>query len=164
MNRKNHLAGFAVLALGPSSLGVQTRQRPELIRDESVEIFQALKHFLPRCMLSTLRTSCKGEEKDFFIDMLRSLASRIKGMPPPYGTRDQGDAIVWLHYFTPNGDWYVTEKDSSAEQHQAFGLVDLYHDGGDLGYISIAEMLGHPLVNLDLYWTPKPLRDVRTKK
>ena len=50
------------------------------------------------------------------------------------------DAVVYLHYFRGGMDWYITEKDMEEEQHQAFGLADLGY-GGELGYISIQELI-----------------------
>jgi len=72
-------------------------------------------------------------------------------------------AVVWLHYFSPSADWYITERDSSEEQHSAFGLADLYGDGGELGYISIAELIANG-VELDLHWNPRPLAQVRSER
>lgn len=141
-----------------------TVQRAEPIPDPSAKLFQALKHFMPHSMLSTLRSNCRGEEKDYFIDMLGKLVSTIETMPKVYEQDGLGDkAIVYLHYFTSGADFHITERDTSAEQHQAFGLADFGY-GGELGYISIAEMLPHPMVNLDLYWTPKTLEEVKAKK
>ena len=58
-----------------------------------------------------------------------------------YEQGGKGDAaIVHLHYFTSSGDWYITERDTSVAQHQAFGSADLGY-GPELGYISIAELI-----------------------
>ena len=70
--------------------------------------------------------------------------------------------MVHLHYFTGSQDWYITERDTSEEQHQAFGLAD-FGDGGELGYISIAELIKHG-VELDLYWKPRTLAEIRIQK
>jgi hypothetical protein len=48
-------------------------------------------------------------------------------------------------------------------QLQAYGLADLYGDGGELGYISILDLIRHN-VELDLYWTPKTLNEVRAER
>lgn len=44
------------------------------------------------------------------------------------------------------------------EQHQAFGAANLGY-GAELGYISIEELKENN-VELDLYWTPKPLSQI----
>ena len=59
--------------------------------------------------------------------------------------------------------WYITERDKSADDGngnaQAFGLADLFADGGELGYISIPELLENG-AHLDLAFTPKPLSEI----
>ena len=90
--------------------------------------------------------------------MLRA-EEATKALPLPYGTEDQGDdAIAHLHYFRGGMDAWITERDSSVEQHQAYGLIDLGH-GAELGYISIQELIDNNM-ELDLYWSPKPLKDI----
>ena len=108
-----------------------------------------------------------------------ALASRIAKMPGTYETDGQGRAaIAHLRYFLPSAGslggehsrrgvsagsspaWYITERDKSADDGdgnaQAFGLADLFADGGELGYISIPELLENG-AHLDLSFTPKPL-------
>ena len=108
-----------------------------------------------------------------------ALASRIAKMPGSYETDGQGrEAIAHLRYFIPSAGslggedyrrgvlagrcpaWSVTERDKSANDGdgnaQSFGLTDLFADGGELGYISIPELLENGAW-LDLSFTPKPL-------
>jgi hypothetical protein len=92
-------------------------------------------------------------------------------MPKSYETDGQGDkAIAHLHYFAGGSDFYITEKDKGdgrdevpGQQHQAFGLSDVFGDGGELGYVSIAELIQHK-VELDLYWTPRTLAEIRKER
>jgi hypothetical protein len=87
-----------------------------------------------------------------------------KKLPKLYATERQKQPIVHVHYFCPsNGwDWYITEFDGKDTM---FGLVDGYDV--ELGYISLSELSsvkdrhGRPMVERDLYWTPKPLSEVR---
>jgi len=105
----------------------------------------------------------RGEEKQYFADTLRRIAGLIEGMPKTYESESVADPIVWLHYFTAGADWYITEKDVDTDgqgQAQAFGLADLFNDGGELGYISIAEITGAG-AELDFHFTPAPLSLVR---
>ena len=85
-------------------------------------------------------------------------------MPKTYEQDGLGEeAVVHLHYFTGSADWWITEKDSDPDgegQVQAFGLADLFQDGGELGYISLVEILAAG-AELDLHWTPKPLAHAR---
>lgn len=105
-----------------------------------------------------------GEEWRFFADKMKELAATIASMPKTYDQDGKGEeAIAHLHYFRGSGDWYITEKDmEGVGTEQAFGLADLYGDGGELGYISIQE-LREAGVELDFHFTPKTVREVRKK-
>lgn len=108
----------------------------------------------------------RGEEGAFFVDTVLALAERIGNMPKTYEQDGKGEeAIAFLHYFAGgSASWWITERDISSQpgemDRQAFGLADLFQDGGEVGYISIAELLENN-AELDLYFTPKPLREVR---
>jgi hypothetical protein len=73
-------------------------------------------------------------------------------------------AVAHLRYFAGgSAAWLITERDAGApddstpgEQSQAFGHADLFGDGGELGYISIAEIIAEG-GELDLHFTAKPL-------
>ena len=119
-----------------------------------------------------LQSGTGGEEGAFFRELITKTLDRIEAMPKTYEQEHKGrDAIVYLHYFLHGADWYITEKDSDPPdnqgnrqgQIQAFGLADLYGDGGELGYISIKDIirLGG---ELDLYWTPITLAEVQRKR
>lgn len=80
-----------------------------------------------------------------------------------------GEAIVWLHYFVGGCDWWITEKDISQEQLQAYGVSRIGSNRAEFGYISIAELIelevrsnaGIPVfVELDFYWQPTMLKDI----
>lgn len=120
-----------------------------------------LRHYIGTSQLLVLSQSCRGEERQFFLDKLCELAQRVHAMPRVYEQEGKGDeAIAFLHYFTGSCDWWITERDTTDEQHQAFGLANLGY-GGELGYISIAELIDAG-AELDLYFQPKPLKEVKT--
>ena len=124
-----------------------------------------LAQFVPKAQLRFTRRLCLGEEGDFFKGKLAELAETIRAMPVVYGQDGKGEAtVVHLHYFAGSADWYITEKDSEAEQLQAFGLADLFGDGGELGYISIEELVAEAGVEIDYHWTPKTLAEVRASR
>jgi len=120
-----------------------------------------LRHFIGRDQRAILRSACVGEERQWFIEKLATLATQIDAMPKPYATEgthtSAADAIVHLHYFKGSADWFIVERDLDGVQLQAFGWADL-GDGGELGYISISDLIEHG-VELDLHWQPKTLRD-----
>lgn len=105
-----------------------------------------------------------SEEREFYRDKVAEVFNTINTMPVTYQQDGKGDdAIAYLHYFHPNGDWYITELDIEDGISQCFGYACINGDldMAELGYISIAELTAIPSVELDLYWTPVPLRDVK---
>ena len=121
-----------------------------------------IKDWIGKDQLQVIEQGLKGEEKDFFRDKLNEIELLTCTMPKPYETDGQGkEAIAQLHYFLGGSDWYITERDSSDEQIQSFGYVILNGDtdNAELGYISIQELISNN-VELDLYWTPKTLREI----
>jgi hypothetical protein len=119
------------------------------------------ENWMPALQRMVLVKSLKGEEKMFFVELLTGLRERIEAMPKSYEQDGRGyEAIVYLHYFQAGMDFHITEKDmtSDTEQSQAFGLANLGY-GGELGYISIDEIVENG-VELDLYWSPKMLKEI----
>ena len=108
-------------------------------------------------------SAMRGEEGEYFRAKVTNLIKLLDAMPKVYEQDGLGDqAVVYLHYFTGSQDWYITERDTSEEQLQAFGLAD-FGDGGEMGYISISELISHG-VELDLYWKPRTLSAIRQRK
>lgn len=101
-----------------------------------------------------------GSEARYMHSEINELTDIIKEMPKTYETDGQGDeAMVHLHYFTSNADWYITELDCEAEQLQAFGKADLGMGFPELGYISIVELLECG-AELDLHWSERKLSEI----
>lgn len=120
-----------------------------------------------KTVASLLRES---EEAEYFADKMTELAERIRTMPQTYGQSDNPDPICHIRYFAGgSAAWHITEKDKGSPtdakdgippQSQAFGHADLFGDGGEIGYISIAEILS---VNgeLDFHFKPTPLSKIQ---
>ena len=120
-----------------------------------------LDRFASNDQWNSLRELADGPEGPHFVDKVIEYGDRITSMPQTYQTDGQGDdAICHLHYFKGGCDWYIIEKDSEMPQHQAFGWCDLGMGCPELGYVSIEE-LKQVGAELDLYWTPKTLREVK---
>lgn len=66
--------------------------------------------------------------------------------------------MVSLHYFKNGCDWFIIERDKEDEQHQAFGYANMGY-GSECGYISLLELMEND-VEIDLYWTPKKVKDI----
>lgn len=123
---------------------------------------RSLARFINPQELEVLGNCCRGEEREYFKSKLVELAGIVDSMPVTYQTNGQCDqAIVWLHYFNQDCDWYIVERDCEEEQLQAFGLCCIWED--ELGYVSIKELVDAG-VELDLYWTPRSLGQVKAER
>lgn len=65
-----------------------------------------------------------------------------------------------MHYFTSNGDFYITEKDIDDGVTQAFGLASIGDSYPELGYISITELVKNG-AEIDLHFEPKTLSEIK---
>lgn len=137
--------------------------------DDVNAVMPMLKNFIGRSQLSAMGSGAMGEEGQFFNDKFIEVADTINKMPSTYHTDGQGDkAIAYLHYFKGGSDWYITEKDkgdgAQGAQEQAFGYAILNGDkqNAESGYVSIKELITAG-VELDLYWNPKSLAEIKGK-
>lgn len=75
-------------------------------------------------------------------------------------------ALETLKPFMPFHQAVTLRKGLNGEegQLQAFGLADLFGDGGELGYINIAELIEHPRIELDWHWKPITLAQLRERR
>jgi len=124
-----------------------------------------LGQFIGRAQRACLLEAFRSEEKEWFFNKVLELHQRITTMPKTYEQDGKGDkAIIYLHYFAGGqANAYITERDMETEQHQAFGLADLFGDGGELGYISLMEWLANG-AELDFHFTPCTLGELRQKR
>lgn len=127
----------------------------------------ALQGFISMGQLRVITAGCRGEEGDYFRAKLTEYGERIAAMPKTYDQGDLGEqAVISLHYFIGGCDWYITERDIDEDgegQIQAFGLADLFGDGGEIGYISIPEILANG-GELDLHFAPCTLAEVKADR
>lgn len=132
-----------------------------------------LNQFIGKTQLSVIsRQARQGEEREYFKNMILKLKETIGTMPKTYETDGQGnEAIATLHYFKGGSDWYIVERDAGSPddkeqgvQAQAFGFACLNGDtqNAELGYISIEELIEYG-VELDLYYTPEKIGDIKTR-
>lgn len=145
----------------PSSLPLKKQQAIH-----SLSPVGSLRHFVSAHQRYALFQLLTGQEWEDYADLLLKMEQTVNTMPVTYEQDDKGmDSIAYLHYFFGGVDIFITEKDVSAPEsdglhHQAFGWSSLNGDktDGDLGYISLPEILTMP-IELDLHWTPKTLRE-----
>ncbi len=122
-----------------------------------------ISRFIPALQQLFLAELTQGEQGQFYREKLVELKKTIASMPVTYAQDGLGDnAIVHLRYFTESSDWYITEKDMEGDGTlQAYGYAEIFTGEGELGYISIAELVRNPHVELDLYWTPRTLGECK---
>lgn len=125
---------------------------------------KTLHKFVSPAQIAILGAGCRKEEKAFFFDKIEELSNTFNTMSKTYEQDGMGDdAIVHLHYFHGNADWFITEKDMEEEQIQAFGYYDLGMGMPELSYVSLVK-LAENNVEVDLYWTPKTLGEVKASR
>ena len=140
-------------------MNCETIQRPAT-RADYLKALRELRYFIGPTQWSVMAQCAKGEEGAFFTGKFGELARTVATMPRVYEQDGMGEkAIAYLHYFTGSCDWYITERDTSAEQWQAFGLSDLGY-GPELGYIAIAELIAAG-AELDLHFRPTALEEIQ---
>lgn len=123
---------------------------------------EVLKHFIPDWQNRNIIITLMGQNPAFDTAILL-LKNRIINMPRPYETNGQKEnAIVHLHYNHDRSHWFITERDSSEEQLQAYGYACINGDllFAEFGYISIEELIRSG-VELDLNWKPRKMADAR---
>jgi hypothetical protein len=146
--------------LTTASAQTQTQIQTPIL--QSAAAARRLHKFINPAELEVIDNAVRGEEGEFFKNKLVELAGIVDNMPVTYQTDGQGDqAMAWLHYFTPGGDFYITERDQEEEQLQAFGLACIWEE--ELGYINIIELI-EAGAELDLYWTPQTLGQVKAER
>lgn len=135
--------------------------KPQTTMADVNNVMPLLKNFIGAAQLSAVGSLIRGEEGQFFKDKMVEIANVIQTMPKTYGQDGMADkAIAYLHYFKGSGNWYIIEKDMEDDQLQAFGLANIFGDGGELGYINIEEIIQHG-VELDFHWTPKTIGQIK---
>lgn len=122
--------------------------------------YQHLASFLPKRQAVVIFNLMFGDEGEHYANKMAEIATLLPTISPPYGQREAADPTVYLHYFAGRCDWWITERDNLDEaQWQAYGFADIGY-GPELGYISIEELIQHPAVELDLFFTPRPRSEV----
>ena len=129
---------------------------PPVSKTDAMKALNYLKPFMSAGQRSTVKSLMQGEEKQFFFDKMVELADIVRNMPQTYQQRGD-EPTYYLHYFKGGADWYIAEKDKLGDGTlQAFGLADLYNDGGELGYINIGELVAAG-VELDFHFDPRKM-------
>ena len=131
--------------------------------DANAATMAFMARWMPRSEHATVAAMVRrGEEREYFRTLMWKQKQAIEAMPKMRATESVEDPTVGLHYFKGGCDWHITEAWEEDGEIMAFGLANLGY-GGDLGYISITELVQHG-VELDLHFRPVPLSTVREKE
>lgn len=137
----------------PSSVSRPSRPSVDAAR-------RTLRHFIGRDQLAVMVDGLNGEEGDWFAEKFVELATLVDIMPPKYGHKGDDPLFAYLRYFAgARATWYIAElsdEPDDKEQNQAFGHAEIFAGCGELGRISIAEIIGNG-GELDLHFKPKEL-------
>lgn len=127
------------------------------------ENLKTLAPFMSHAQMACVTDLMRGEEAAYFEEVAARLASTVRTMPTVYQQDELGDeAVAHLHYFYRGMDWWITEKDTSVEQLQAFGLAHWQGNEPECGYINLDDFKRRH-VELDFHWQPKTLREIKEK-
>jgi hypothetical protein len=122
-----------------------------------------MKDYLSIEQYKTLLSVLSGEESSHFQDIALTLAHCIETMPVTYEQDGKGEyAVVFLHYFSNQFDFYLTERDINSDQSRCFGLIS-GPNGIEYGYICLPEILANN-VELDYYFHPRTVAELRAKR
>lgn len=134
-----------------------------ITKAQILNLIVPLINFIGENQLQAIINGLKGEDTQYFVDKLTEYAKRIETMPKTYEQDGKGDqTIVYLHYFGPNCDWWITEKDVDTDnegQIQAFGFAKFGYVA-ELGYISISELIQNNC-ELDLHFQPITVEELK---
>ena len=132
-----------------------------------------LVNFMPLSQRRALMTMLIGEEREAAVELVERAVEMVKNTPLTYQSAEEtNEKVVGLHYFNGSIDVWIVERDvgdtldgnGCGVQHQAYGRASFSGgwEGGEWGYISLAEHMQHDL-EMDLYWEPKTVGQVRAE-
>ena len=134
------------------------------------------RHWMGRSQRMAIAQAIRGEEGQYFIDLLVNLKYVIENMPRTYETEKlhMKDKVVHLRYFGDSVDAWIVERDVGdseyqgeiGPQYQAFGPITLYGESigdSEWGYISISDLIQNG-VELDFHFEPCRVADLDAKR
>lgn len=101
----------------------------------------------------------RKEYRQELFGVLRDLAKQIVEVPTKR-SENSYDSIVGAHYFGGATDVFVLEKDKEGDSIYTYTVLNGDTEYAELGYQSLKELLTNTRLELDHYWTPKPLRKI----
>lgn len=129
-------------------------EKPHRKPDQKAELKKKLSKIRPYFQVDQYKIVSSNVLE--FEEPINRLYDVIEKMPSRYDDEKTpiNNKMVYLHYFTSSGDWYIVEKGVKPEPLVAFGFANLFGEP-ELGYIDIRELAANKYVNLDFYWSEK---------
>jgi len=139
-------------------------QKTEMSKFELIALYksklESIKYLIPNSQYSVMKKAILE-----FKTPINELISILDIMPQ---TREQDgfgyNAFVMLHYFTGGTDVYITELDNGYTYGFGFTILNGDYQNAEWGYIDVSEFKTIASMNLDLYFTPKPLIEILNEK
>ncbi len=127
----------------------------------TTEQAQILASYMGWPQWSSLQTLMHGGEESAFFQEIATNLSRCIAEMPEAGSQDEAET-VFLHYFLGSSDVWVLEKDAAAGVERVFAFSLLNGDArmAELGYVDLSQLILTGF-ELDFYFSPKPLAEVR---
>lgn len=128
-------------------------------KSNKIILSSLLKEMMPKHQQAYLRSlDADGvQEMQPVIDNIERQISSITKR------QDGKQAIVKAHYFYGGSDWYVTEYEGDSIIY-GFAILNEDYENSEFGRSSIEEFNRVGRVEMDFYWTPRPLDEVLYKK
>ncbi len=128
-------------------------------KSNKIILSSLLKEMMPKHQQAYLRSlDAEGvQEMQPVIDNIERQISTIKKR------QDGRQAIVKAHYFYGDSDWYVTEYEGEGIIY-GYAILNGDYQFSEFGRSSIDEFNDVGRVEMDFYWTPRPLDVVLYKK
>jgi hypothetical protein len=98
-----------------------------------------------------------GEEREDILNGVEIMLSKIPSL------RNNKEQIVYAHYFYGQSDWFILEYDKEGDLFFGFTILNGDSINAELGYSSIEELQNSSRIELDFYWTVKPLSQAKAE-
>jgi hypothetical protein len=102
------------------------------------------------------------QHPDAYAEPIERLTKAIGNIPPIGATDGMKEHPAVLHYFIGATDILICEYDGKDEMF-GFNILNGDYEMAECGYISLAELRGISLMNLDYYWEEQSIEMARYK-
>lgn len=114
-----------------------------------------LNQFMPKSEINALKAMFDWDNPEYAAKLTEKIKQQIANTPRLYETEEQENPKAMLHYFSGSYDAYIVERGENGE---AFGWAS-FGFGFECGSINISDLIKNG-VELDLYFTPAPVKDL----